>query len=292
MKNNIFISLICFLCVFSCVKNDDGITVVDVDQLTDVYSDSETFLIDGTTRNFVYPRLEDGIVVTLGPRVGLAGNPKLEEIDYEYEIFVVPPSSDPSVTVTNATEGVQYTADLSRTIPAGELTETLPIMIDLDNCELGLEYSIGVQLKSCTIDNFQSDPIVYTFTALCPDPDISGIVYATSEDNFSTEATIDTVTISAVEGAAGAYVMDDFSFGSYLVAYGGDAASWGELQFNYVCNKISYSGLDNYQDTWEITEIIESNGPNLTFVWSNSYGEFGTVTLVREDGIDWLDLRI
>ena len=281
MKNNIFITLICVLCMLSCVKEQDGITIVDTDQLTDVFSDSELFMIDAANTSFVYERPTSGIVLPLGGVVGLAGSPKVDGINYAYTII---PES------TTAVEGEQFTATTSSSIPAGELTEMIPIMIDLDKCDVGVEYTIGVQLTSSDIDNTRLEPTTYTFTVLCNDPDISGEVMYTSDDNFSGTATSGVANITAEGSAPGVYLIDNYAFGSYVAAYGGEAASWGSLTLGYVCNKISYSGLDNYGDEWSITEVSESNGPKLTFRWENTYGEFGVVTLTRTDGADWAEI--
>ena len=41
-----------------------------------------------------------------------------------------------------------------------------------------------------------------------------------------------------------------------------------------------------------MTEILESDGPNFTFKYENTYPEFGTVTLTRTDGGTWPALSL
>ncbi|MEZ4933457.1 MAG: hypothetical protein R2788_15220 [Saprospiraceae bacterium] len=92
-----------------------------------------------------------------------------------------------------------------------------------------------------------------------------------------------TVTISEV--GAGVYVFDDWSFGTYDACYGG-FSGWGTLQMTDVCNRIQITGTDSFGDSWEF-EISEVNGADWNFTYSNTYGEFGVVTLTRTDGSDW-----
>lgn len=95
-----------------------------------------------------------------------------------------------------------------------------------------------------------------------------------------------TGTTEIIEQAAGKYGFADWAFGTYEECYGGSASSWGSLALNDVCNKLSVTGVDPFGDSWEF--IVGSiSGATLTATWSNTYGEFGAVTLTRKDGTNW-----
>ena len=283
MINRFLIIAISCCCIFSCLSDDETFTLVQPDQLTESTTDFEEMLISNSNTNIVFQRTMDGITLPLGAIVGIAGAPKGNAINYSYEIIE---------DMTSAVEGEQYTVSSnSSSIPAGEITTELPIIIDLDNAEQGVPYTIGVRLTSSDIPDFKADPVMFTFTVLCPDAILTGEVSFTSTDNFAGRDTSGTIMISlSGDGTTpGSYVIDDFSFGTYKMAYGPTAPTngWGALTLNYVCNKISYQGDDYYGDNWSVTEIFESDGPSFKYRWENTYGEFGVVTLTRVDGEDW-----
>jgi len=93
-------------------------------------------------------------------------------------------------------------------------------------------------------------------------------------------------TAEIIELGAGRYSFSDWSFGTYPECYGGSAASWGTLTLNDVCNKLSVTGTDNYGDSWQFT-VNSISGTELNASWSNTYGEFGSVTLTKTDGTNW-----
>ena len=89
------------------------------------------------------------------------------------------------------------------------------------------------------------------------------------------------------EVSPGTYEIDDWSYGAYPDCYGGFmASSWGTLQITDVCNQIGLTGLDNYGDTWTLSNL-SVDGADFTYSWSNTYGEGGTTTLTRTDGTEW-----
>jgi hypothetical protein len=99
-----------------------------------------------------------------------------------------------------------------------------------------------------------------------------------------------TVTFTAT--TPGAYTISDGSFGGfralYFAAYG-DTAATG-LSLTDICNKIAYSGKDQYGFTYSFTNVVV-NGNKLTFNWASGFGEKGLTTLTRTDGTNWPNLK-
>lgn len=93
-----------------------------------------------------------------------------------------------------------------------------------------------------------------------------------------------------IAGEAGAYTLSDWTFGTYQECYGAPAASFGTLMLNDLCNTISVTGLDAYDDTWTMS-VDDVSGAELTLTYSNTYGEFGTTVLTRADDAEWPPLR-
>jgi hypothetical protein len=114
---------------------------------------------------------------------------------------------------------------------------------------------------------------------------LKGMMDYTSTSYFCSGPDL-TGTVEMIETGAGTYRFSDWSFGTYPECYGGNAASWGSLSLNDVCNKLTLTGVDNYGDSWDFL-INSISGSDLTASWSNTYGEFGTVTLTRKDGKNW-----
>jgi hypothetical protein len=71
----------------------------------------------------------------------------------------------------------------------------------------------------------------------------------------------------------GAYTISDGSAGSeYFAAYG-DTAATG-LSLTDICNKIAYSGKDQYGFTYSFTNVVV-NGNKLTFNWASGFVKKG-----------------
>ena len=101
-------------------------------------------------------------------------------------------------------------------------------------------------------------------------------------------------TVTWTETTEGVYVSTDYVFGSYAPCYNAGPVSSDKagvtLKILDACNRISLSGADNYGDTYTYT-IQKTEGTALTLKWENTYGEFGTVVLTRQDGKNWPALR-
>lgn len=100
-----------------------------------------------------------------------------------------------------------------------------------------------------------------------------------------------TGTTTWTEVAIGVYEVEDFSFGAYYACQGvsegmGTATlPGGSLQIQDACGRLSPIGASRWGEvyTWDVS----TDGPDLTIVWSNDYGEAGTTVISRTDGTDW-----
>jgi hypothetical protein len=120
----------------------------------------------------------------------------------------------------------------------------------------------------------------FDLPAICPSS-LQGSYDYVATSTFCGSLTSGTVKIIANGG--GSYDFDDWSLGSYPACYGGLAASWGQLEFKDVCNKVSFTGIiDNYGDTWTFTSTV--NGTEWTLGYVNTYGESGTAIITNPAG--------
>lgn len=97
-------------------------------------------------------------------------------------------------------------------------------------------------------------------------------------------------------GADGAE-LNDASIGAYNMCYG--TTEQGTLPCNsadiciYVtdaCNKLSISGSSQWGEAYTITEV-SVDGANLTYAWTNDYGEGASSVITRTDGTSWPALK-
>ena len=84
----------------------------------------------------------------------------------------------------------------------------------------------------------------------------------------------------------GKYSISDVSFGQYDCAWGDDPATGATLV--NTCDELSFGGADQYDLIYTITNAqVSSDGTELSFKWSNDYGDAGTTVLTRTDGKLW-----
>ena len=93
-----------------------------------------------------------------------------------------------------------------------------------------------------------------------------------------------TGNVTFTDNGGGVYAISDASFGGFGALYGDPDASG--ISLTDICNTISLSGTDVYGETYTFSNI-STNGPELSFNWSNTYGEYGSTILTRTDGTDW-----
>ena len=107
---------------------------------------------------------------------------------------------------------------------------------------------------------------------LLPDDDGEYMVYTQKED--------------------GAEFIEDMSFGAFYPCYDADGTSvpLGDLRLIDIDNKLSFSGASQWGEVYSISGV-STDGPVLSFSWTNDYGEGADIVLTRDDGEDWPDLN-
>ena len=165
-------------------------------------------------------------------------------------------------------------------VPLDELLTTLGLT--LDEVEVGDEVVFSFRSATSSGTYISSETLAVPFSC---SSDLAGKMDYVSTNYFCGGDDL-TGVVELIEDAAGKYVFDDWAFGAYHECYGGPASSWGGLQFVDLCNVISVSGEDSYGDEWTFT-INAIDGAVMQANWVNEYGEFGAVTLTRQDGTDW-----
>jgi len=203
-----------------------------------------------------------------------------------YDIDVVGPANISDIDVTVSYDGADPVKIKSiSSWPSSEsltLEEVLNTLgLTQEELELGKSFLFEFVLNSdvgCKSANTLST------TYACPS-NLEGTYEYTSTTYWCDgDPTTGEVTWTSV--GPGIYEIDNWSYGTYTVCYGGPAEGWGTLQLSDVCNGISIIGLDAFDDTWTI-KVESVDGPVLTISWGNTYGESGTVELTRTDDTDW-----
>jgi len=229
-----------------------------------------------------YERVNDGNATESGFTVRLAGAQRSAATSFTFEV-------DPSST---AIENLHYSIDAtSGSIPANANSGPIPISILDDNINPGEVLTIVVTLTGGDVPlNMNYTRGEYTIQVTCEGDLTTSYTYR-NYDNFAGAEFTGEGEMTIFDNTPGSYKVTDFSFGSWPGAYSVDPPT-GTLLFKENCGVISLSGTDNYGDTWTMTEILESDGPNFTFKYENTYPEFGTVTLTRTDGSNWPKLSL
>jgi hypothetical protein len=84
----------------------------------------------------------------------------------------------------------------------------------------------------------------------------------------------------------GRYAISDVTFGQYDCAWGDDPAT-GATLIN-ICNELTFGGADQYDLIYTIENVsVSADGTQLSFKWSNDYGDAGNTTLTRTDDKLW-----
>lgn len=127
----------------------------------------------------------------------------------------------------------------------------------------------------------KSDEITY----ICPTAEglvVAGTykVIAKGEAGDEYEGLVTTVTITQLND--GQYEVDDMSFGVYPLLYEDDAPE-GVLNVCGTSVAGDASNTDQYNDPFTITgEFINLEDGVIELTWSNTFGDNGTVTLIKE----------
>ncbi|MEN2281856.1 hypothetical protein AAGF08_06925 [Algoriphagus sp. SE2] len=132
---------------------------------------------------------------------------------------------------------------------------------------------------------FYDSPFQYFVSVVCPS-DLGGTYEytATNMDSIygSCAGTISgTTTWTPVSSSPGAYTISDGTFG-FWDCYG-DSWGSGDVRINDACGTLSMTGADKYGATYSMT-VLSSTPEELVFVWLNSDGETGEVTVKAQNG--------
>ena len=267
LYNIFFYLFICALLASSCTKTENEVF-------------SGEFLQLPLTFTGMYPKLNDGESVDLGISVSVAGPLRSSAVNYTFEVVD---------TSSTAVEGFHYTVEsFSGTIPANSGSAMLPIKVIDDNIADGEKLILTVRLVSSDIElNPNYIEGEYSIEVICGESDLATEFTYENFDNFTGETITGEDALTIFENQPGQYKVNDFSFGSWEVAYGISDVPTGTMLFRENCGVISMRGTDNYGDVWEMTEVVASGGPEFTFKYENTYGEFGTVTMRKKDGSNW-----
>ena len=165
-------------------------------------------------------------------------------------------------------------------VPLEDLLSVLGLT--LDDVEVGDEIVFSFKSTASSGSYASSETLGVPFSCKS---ELSGKLDYVSTNYFCSGDPL-TGVVELINDAAGKYVFDDWAFGAYHECYGGPASSWGGLQLVDLCLVISADGVDLYDDSWTFT-INSVDGAVMNADWGNTYGEFGSVELTRQDGADW-----
>ncbi|EIM73001.1 hypothetical protein A3SI_18944 [Nitritalea halalkaliphila LW7] len=136
---------------------------------------------------------------------------------------------------------------------------------------------------------FYASPFLYNVSVICPS-DLAGEYAYVNEGATGPLGSCDgpqegTVTLTArADGFS--YSVSDGTFGYWACI--GDTWGDGDVRLSDACGVLSLSGTDKYGDSYSM-EVIATSTEEITFVWVNTYGETGTVTLFANPGVPFPD---
>lgn len=151
------------------------------------------------------------------------------------------------------------------------------------------EVKLKLNSSSLPTTNYNQEQSLF-LTYGCPS-DLEG-EYTYSTVNFgvpgsSQQAGPITGNVTLTQTDSGVYSISDAAFGVYIALWNApDNVPAIGVNLVDLCGKLSFSGKNQYGDTWTISNVVVS-GANLTFDWITSYSEYGTTTLTRTDGTNW-----
>lgn len=278
MKKSILLltAVVLSLFMFSCDEDDDR-QIYDSGALT-YFNGPYSFGGGVTNRSIIMtPTSESNYTVQIGSTV-------TSDSDRTYTVDV-----DESST---AIPGTTYTIPTNTVvIPAGQYNAQLDIVIDY----LGVPNegaTLVLNLNGNNLAQFKTQ-YVLTIGKLCPS-NLQGTHTFTSESINSgsggtctgSETNSGEVTWTSLGG--GVYETSDASFGQFDTCWG-DTPAVG-IEFQHLCNSITVDETtsDQYGDSYTYT-ITSVTGPIMVLDWVNTYGDQATVTITRENGVDWQD---
>ncbi len=278
MKHLKYITLFSTLFLLTSCFDDPG---------TDILWEGGSFVeLDAATtvsgvRDYSYLRLNDGTTYSSGMNILLASADNSSGVVVNFEI-------DPSST---AIEGIHYSSSgNSVTIAAGTFVGELPLTILADNINAGESFSIVVNLTSADVVVGERSSATHNIAISCTSDLAADYTFTTNSAmtgpggaGCCTNGLNGSGTITATP-TSGTYTLTDVSFGVFPDLWSDSPAS-GPLLVD-VCDQLSFSGADQYGDSYSFTSAISrsADGSSITFSWANTYGDGGTTTLTLTDG--------
>jgi hypothetical protein len=198
--------------------------------------------------------------------------------------------ADPTST---AVEGVHYSlASKSITIPAGEFTANLPVTVLTGNIDPSERPDLILKITSATGAEVSANygSLKLAIRVICPS-DLQG-TYSVFWEKLQTGdgsggpnqtltnfVIVDAKTMAFDQTATGVYTMDDMSFGMYPGIYF-DSKPSGRISDN--CGKLTGAATnqDKYEDPFTMSGVVNDDG-TIRIVWSNTWGDGGTVVLTK-----------
>ena len=232
--------------------------------------------LDNSNTNLIFLRTGSNEPVDFAGRVNLIAVPQSSAINFTYEVVD---------SLTTAIENVHYTiASNSGSIASGETSGLIPIQILPDNIEQDERLELTIVMTGADVDLANRNPVTFNISVTC-ESDLAGTVDYVHTDNWTGTDLTGSVEMTVLNNLPGVYKFSDFSFGTFAQA--GIADPTGNHEFTHLCGVVNITGTDQFGETWALEEVIESGGPKFIFRWSDTYGDFGTVELTRQDGRDW-----
>lgn len=130
----------------------------------------------------------------------------------------------------------------------------------------------------------------YNMAASCPTA-LDGTYDVSTTNSWCGSADVPYANSVSFTTTATGYDVSDFSFGAYDLCYGPDSARpLGSLRFLEICEKVEIVGASQWGEVYTWTNFVV-DGENMSFDWTNDYGEGGSATVVKPGGWPPLTLK-
>lgn len=233
--------------------------------------------------NSTFLRKNDGTTYPLNIQVNIMGKPRATATTVNFSL-------DATSTAVPGLHYNQISQGNSITIPAGQSTANIQFEVLADNIEAGEIWKIILSVSSPDIQSSQYVEATWNIQVSCPS-ELGGTYSFVATSITSgpgggtcggTTSGTGTFTESATNGI---YESSDFTFGQFGCAYG-DTPPAGTLRLNDVCDRLFFTGIDKYGDSYTIN-VVSVTASVLTIDWVNTYGDGSRVALTRTDAKTW-----
>ena len=165
-----------------------------------------------------------------------------------------------------------------------ETTETLMLQIG-DNTTANATLSqrnISISIKDCFSD------LAGTYTYVTTNCYTPGPPPGNAAGPF-------TGSVTLTQTSVGVYNLSDASFGGWLGLYGPQTPATNNtangVKITHTCGQLAFAGVDQYNEVFTFSNLVIS-GSNMSFKWTNDFGEYGSTVLTRTDGTSWPALTL